>query len=122
MFGSGVRVAPLTRTPNFKKILRQAFMVTVGGPPFIARRRFRSDTHSAPSYSSLSEYNHSQATNLAIAAPSQAPVMGYPAILSAAAPGRTRTRDHEVCRAALGNNRCPPAAINGMQPTKARLR
>jgi len=43
--------------------------------------------------------------------------MGYPAILSAVGPGRTRTRDHEVCRAALGNKRCPPAAINATDAT-----
>ena len=64
-----------------------------------------------------SRCNHSQATNLAVATPSQAPVMGYPAILSAVGPGRTRTRDHEVCRAALGNKRCPPAAINATDAT-----
>jgi hypothetical protein len=58
-------------------------------------------------------------SNPAVAAPSQAPVqapvMGYPAILSAVGPGRTR--GHEVCRAALDNKRCPLAAINTMDAT-----
>jgi hypothetical protein len=43
--------------------------------------------------------------------------IGYPAILSAFGPGRRRTRDHEVCRAALGNKRWPPATTNATDAT-----